>query len=108
MSDQTILRPGKASGSPALKALQRPVIILVGPFGSGKTELAVNLAFGMRDCGDDVTVVDLDLVKPYFRCRLAKDALEARGIRLVAPTGNRFYADLPIIVPEARAAGQGR
>jgi hypothetical protein len=86
--------------------LPRRVIILVGPFGSGKTEIAVNLAFGMRNCGDDVTVVDLDLVKPYFRCRLAKEDLEARGIRLVAPTGNRFYADLPILVPEARAAGQ--
>ena len=106
MSDQTIARPGKGSGGPALKALPRPVIILVGPFGSGKTEIAVNLAFGMRNCGDDVTVVDLDLVKPYFRCRLAKEDLDARGIRLVAPTGNRFYADLPILVPEARAAGQ--
>ena len=100
------MRPGKASGGPALKVLPRRVIILVGPFGSGKTEIAVILAFGMRNCGDDVTVVDLDLVKPYFRCRLAKEDLEARGIRLVAPAGNRFYADLPILVPATRAVGR--
>jgi len=97
-------QPGLGSGGSALDALTRPVAILVGHFGSGKTEIAVNLAFGLRNRGAEVTLVDLDLVKPYFRCRLAKEDLEARGIRLVAPTGGRFYADLPILVPEARTA----
>ena len=99
---------GAGSGGAALDALTRPVVILVGHSGSGKTEIAVNLAFGLRGRGAAVTVVDLDLVKPYFRCRLAKDDLEARGIRLVAPGGDRFYADLPILAPEVRsAAGDG-
>ncbi len=104
-------QPGLGSGGSALDALTRPVAILVGHFGSGKTEIAVNLAFGLRNRGAEVTLVDLDLVKPFFRCRLAKEDLEARGIRLVAPTGERFYADLPILVPEARTAvrdGRGR
>jgi len=95
---------GGDSGGSALDALTRPVTILVGHFGSGKTEIAVNLAFGLRNRGAEVTLVDLDLVKPYFRCRLVKDDLEIRGIRLVAPRGDRFYADLPILVPEARTA----
>ena len=97
-------RPGLESGGSALDALTRPVVILVGHFGSGKTEIAINLAFGLRNRGAEVTLVDLDLVKPYFRCRLAKDDLEARGVRLVTPTGDRFYGDLPILVPEARTA----
>jgi hypothetical protein len=97
---------GWGSGGSALDALTRPVVILVGHFGSGKTEIAVNLAFGLRNRGDEVSLVDLDLVKPFFRCRLAKDDLEARGIRLVAPTGDHFYADLPILVPEARTAAR--
>ncbi len=97
-------QPGQGSEGSALDILTRPVAILVGHFGSGKTEIAVNLAFGLRNRGTEVTLVDLDLVKPYFRCRLAKADLEARGIRLVAPTGDRFYADLPILVPEARMA----
>lgn len=104
-------QPGLGSGGSALDALTRPVVILVGHFGSGKTEIAVNLAFGLRNRGDDVSLVDLDLVKPYFRCRLAKEDLEARGIRLVAPAGDGFYADLPILVPGARTAvlpGDGR
>jgi hypothetical protein len=98
--------PGSTTGSLALDVLTRPVTILVGHFGSGKTEIAINLAFGLRKSGAEVTVIDLDLVKPYFRCRLAKDDLEARGIRLVAPAGDRLFADLPILVPEARAAAR--
>jgi hypothetical protein len=97
---------GSTTRGLALDALTRPVTILVGHFGSGKTEIAINLAFGLRKSGAEVTVIDLDLVKPYFRCRLAKDDLEVRGIRLVAPAGDRFFADLPILVPEARAAAR--
>ena len=97
--------PCGGSGGPALDTLTRPITILVGHFGSGKSEIAINLAFGLRKRGTGVTLVDLDLVKPYFRCRLAKDRLEARGIRLVAPAGDHFYADLPILMPEARASG---
>ena len=103
--------PGGGSGDPAIDLLRRPITILVGHFGSGKTEIAVNLALAWRNRGAGVTLVDLDLVKPYFRCRLAKDELEARGIRLVAPAGDLFYADLPMLVPEARTAtgdGAGR
>ena len=108
MTDGGVHGPGWGSTGSALEELQRPVTILVGPSGSGKTEIAVNLAFGWRNRGAPVTLVDLDLVKPFFRCRLARADLEARGIRLVAPDGGRFYADLPILLPEARAAGAGR
>ena len=102
VAEEDIGLPGGGSGGLAIDALARPVTILVGHLGSGKTEIAVNLAFGLRNRGAEVTLVDLDLVKPYFRCRLAKEDLEARGIRVVTPGGDRFYADLPILVPEAR------
>jgi len=105
--DDVTLGPG--SGVSALDTLRRPVVILTGHFGSGKTEIAVNLAFGFANRGAEVTLVDLDVVKPYFRCRVAKADLEARGIRVVAPGGDRFYADLPIVVPDVRyAARDGR
>jgi len=84
--------------------VRRPVTILVGHFGAGKTEIAINLAFGLRDEGTPVTLVDLDVVKPYFRSRSAIDALAARGVGLVAPPGDLRHADLPIVVPEVRGA----
>jgi hypothetical protein len=100
----------ETSGRPtAFEVLTAPVTVLVGHFGAGKSEIAVNLAFGWRARGADVVVVDLDLVKPYFRSRLLRDEMDAQGIGLVVPQGAQFYADLPMLVPEARgAAAQAR
>jgi Ni2+-binding GTPase involved in maturation of urease and hydrogenase len=84
--------------------LRTRITILVGHFGSGKTEIAVNLAYRLRQRADLVTLVDLDIVKPYFRSRGLLEELEARGIQMVAPRGEFAHADLPIVVPEVRAA----
>ena len=44
----------------------RKYVVLVGNYGSGKTELALNLALlSARDMR--TTLVDLDIVNPYFR-----------------------------------------
>jgi hypothetical protein len=97
---------GLESHVSVLDALRRSVVVLTGHFGSGKTEIALNLALGFATRAIEVTLVDLDVVKPYFRCRVAKEDLEARGIRVVAPTGDRFYVDLPIVVPAVRSAAR--
>lgn len=95
----------------ALDLLRAPVTVLVGHFGSGKTEIAVNLAAAFRARGESVTLADLDLVKPYFRSRLARHELEALGVPVVVPEGDRVYADLPILVPQVKGlvatAGDG-
>ena len=85
-----------------LDLFTRRTVILVGHFGSGKSEIAVNLSLGLAARGHEVNLVDLDVVKPYFRCRAAREEVEARGIHLVVPGGDRFYADLPIVVPEVK------
>jgi hypothetical protein len=82
----------------------RRVTILVGHFGSGKTEIALNGALELASSGLPVTLADLDVVKPYFRSRAARAILDATGIRLLAPAGDRAHSDLPIIVPEVRTA----
>jgi hypothetical protein len=78
------------------------VTIIVGHFGSGKTEISLNGALSLAKTTRDVTVVDLDLVKPYFRSRAARALLESHGIGLVSPGGEHHHADLPIVVPEIR------
>ena len=93
-----------AARSTAYEVLTAPVTVLVGHFGAGKSEIAVNLAFGWQARGQQVSVIDLDLVKPYFRSRLLRDDMQERGITLVVPKDDRFYADLPMLVPEARGA----
>lgn len=78
------------------------LIAIVGNYGSGKTEVAVNLSLHLARLGTRVSIADLDLVNPYFRCREAADLMAAHGIRVVAPPGAQVFADLPILLPEIR------
>jgi hypothetical protein len=83
--------------------LQSRVTVLVGHFGSGKTEIALNLAMDLASEGVPVTMADLDVVKPYFRTRSARALLAESGIDLLAPEGPNIHSDLPIIVPQIRS-----
>ncbi|MBU1241049.1 cobalamin biosynthesis protein CbiA [Myxococcota bacterium] len=82
-------------------------IIIIGNYGSGKSEVAVNWAITLREWGvSPVAIADLDVVNPYFRSREAFVVMESHGIRVVAPKGGHFYADLPIILPEIKGLFQ--
>lgn len=76
------------------------LVMLVGGYGSGKTEVTVNLAMALATAGRRVEVADLDLVNPYFRSREARRAMEVIGVRVVVPPGAQAHADLPILLPE--------
>ena len=76
------------------------IVIIVGDFGSGKTEVAINLAVYRRQAGCDVRIADLDLVNPYFRTREARRQLRALGIGVIIPPEKYLQADLPILIPE--------
>ena len=78
------------------------LVMVVGNYGSGKTEVCVNLAIALTRAGWSVQIADLDLVNPYFRCREAQWRMEAHGIRVVYPPGPQAWADLPILLPEIR------
>ena len=80
-----------------------PLVIIVGNFGSGKTEVSVNLALHLAK-SYPVQIVDLDIVNPYFRCREAREEMEESGIKVVYPKGDYHSADLPIILPEMKSA----
>jgi len=80
----------------------RRVTVLAGHFGSGKTEIALNGALALARGGHRVSLVDLDVVKPYFRSRSAQRLLETAGIDLVAPLGEYFSSDLPIVTGDVR------
>jgi hypothetical protein len=80
------------------------VVVIVGNYGSGKTEVAINLAVVCRQSGKAVRVVDLDLVNPYFRTREARALLQANDIDIVLPPAPYLYADLPIVTPAVSGA----
>ena len=82
--------------------MSKRIKIFVGSFGSGKTEIAINYSIYCRKSHARVAIVDLDIVNPYFRTREAKNALNLKGVKVVAPEGKLTYADLPLISPEIK------
>lgn len=52
---------------------------------AGKTELALHFAHQQAAVDEPVTLVDLDIINPYFRAAERKRNLESAGIRLIMP-----------------------
>lgn len=75
------------------------IVAVVGNYGSGKTEVSVNLAMRGRSQGLEVGIADLDLINPYFRTREAMGVLSRMGIEVVVPPARYLHADLPILTP---------
>ena len=84
------------------------VYILAGHYGSGKTNIAVNIALKMKNDGFDVNIADLDIVNPYFRTKDSADELAKAGIRLISPTYANTNVDLPALPQEVYALVQQR
>lgn len=63
----------------------KKIYILIGNYGSGKTELAMNFAFRAAAEGRRTEVIDLDMVNTYFRLTDRGNLIKSREIRLVSP-----------------------
>ncbi len=77
----------------------RRFTLVTGHYGSGKTNLSINLALDLRARFDAVTLVDLDVVNPYFRSSDYTGLLEAHGIRVIAPRFAGTTLDTPSLPP---------
>jgi len=81
------------------------LIIIIGAYGSGKSEYAINLAkqmyYSLNKETDDrsISLIDLDIVNPYFRSRDVKEEFEKEGIEVVAPESKFHSADMPMLSP---------
>lgn len=77
-------------------------IVITGNYGSGKTELSLNLALHYAGEGK-TTLVDLDIVNPYFRTGEKADMLQKAGIRVLMPTFAMTTVDIPALPPEIQS-----
>ncbi len=75
--------------------IYKRVTLLCGHYGSGKTNVAVNMAYDLKSQYDDVVIADLDIVNPYFRTKDSKDDLEKRGITLISSEYAGTNVDIP-------------
>ncbi len=87
-----------------MPATEPRLTVISGAFGTGKTEIAINLALKLRgEQPAPVTLVDLDIVNLYFRSRQKAYELEQLGIRVISSVEGMENADLPALSPEIAA-----
>lgn len=80
----------------------RRFLVLVGNYGSGKTELALNLALAAAG-KKSTTLVDLDIVNPYFRSGEKAQELRDAGVRVLMPSFALSTVDIPALPAEIQS-----
>ena len=75
--------------------IYKRLTILCGHYGSGKTNIAVNMAYDLRAQRERVALADLDIVNPYFRSKDSEAELREKGIRLICSEFASSNVDLP-------------
>ncbi len=76
------------------------ITLLAGHYGSGKTNIAVNMAFELKKQYDKVAVADIDIVNPYFRTKDSQKELEENGIQLICSEYANSNVDIPALPQE--------
>ena len=77
-------------------------LVLTGNYGSGKTELALNLAMQFSE-QEQTTLVDLDIVNPYLRSGEKAEEMKAAGVRMLMPTYAMTTVDIPALPAEIQS-----
>lgn len=74
--------------------------IVCGHYGCGKTNLSINMAIDASKQGRKVTIVDLDVVNPYFRTAEYKSLFDKHNIKLLSTNFANTNVDIPSLPPE--------
>ncbi len=77
--------------------MEKRINIITGHYGSGKTEIAINMALKLKEKHENVAICDMDIVNPYFRTNDAKEFLAQKGIKVIAPEYASTNIDIPIL-----------
>lgn len=71
--------------------------LLCGHYGSGKTNVAVNMALELKKICDKVAIADLDIVNPYFRAKDSLEEFKRADIRLICSEYANTNVDIPAL-----------
>ena len=77
-------------------------LVITGNYGSGKTELSLNMSLKFAE-QYRTTLVDLDIVNPYFRSGEKAEEMRAAGIRMLMPTYAMTTVDIPALPAEIQS-----
>ena len=76
--------------------------IFIGAYGSGKSEISVNCAVGIKNRNPEAKVLlaDLDIVNPFYRSADAARKLDNLDIRVISPSYANSNVDVPALSGE--------
>ncbi len=77
--------------------------MLAGHYGSGKTNIAVNMAMDLKKIHENTAIADLDIVNPYYRTLDSRKELDEAGIRLIVSPYANTNLDIPALPQEMYA-----
>ncbi|MGN1412275.1 MAG: cobalamin biosynthesis protein CobQ [Oscillospiraceae bacterium] len=75
----------------------KKITIITGHYGSGKTNICVNMALSLVPIDKKVSVIDLDTVNPYFRTADFKNLFSNHNIELISSVYANSNLDTPAI-----------
>jgi signal recognition particle GTPase len=75
----------------------KKITVITGHYGTGKTNFAVNQAVKLAEKGEKVTIVDFDIVNPYFRTADFGELFKEKGVILAASMYANTSLDIPAI-----------
>lgn len=73
------------------------ITIISGHYGSGKTNIAVNLVVDLKKQQNKVAICDIDIVNPYFRTKDSEELFNQKGIRLICSAYANSNVDIPAL-----------
>lgn len=73
---------------------------VVGHYGSGKTEISLNMALNIRKHYAQTALADMDIVNPFFRSAEQQDLLIANGVEPIHSALALSAADIPALPAE--------
>ncbi len=80
------------------------ITLFAGHYGSGKTCIAVSYAKLIKKSGFDTSIIDLDIVNPYFRTKDSEKDLQEAGINIIASEYANTNLDAPALPKEIYSA----
>ncbi len=84
--------------------MSKKMIVLIGNYGSGKTELALNFAVKAAARGERTELLDLDMVNTYFRLTEPGRLTRMKEIRVVSPNFTNSSVETLSLPAEVQSA----
>ncbi len=77
--------------------MDKRITIVSGHYGSGKTNIALGLAYELKEKHEKVAIADIDIVNPYFRSKDSEKELREKKIRLICSDYANTNVDIPAL-----------